>query len=344
MYKSVGIRDARHSLQLGLSMWRLSWITFIFLPLTFIGGFFGMNVDAFQPSGTGYPSIKWYFVAAVPLMCLVVVLYFTFKRADRFDGRHDPVQRGAYEHIFQDFAASFPELWTRAGPRPGVRPRGLRAAAQWRLLSFWFDPRRTVAARPLSDVDEMGLWARAKRRVARRWLAQLQAAAAGPDILAAETGRAADFGTVRGLRSAVPVALADGGPAVAVALRAPLPARADASRSRAPRRRSHSSGSRRGGEAAGRPGSGGGASPMVDEERSSDDDSVDRARRARSAGSLIPLEPLGPSGSEDRPPAEAAATGVEQPAQTPSSRTDDSHVMHLGVPMNVRRGEEHAPP
>jgi hypothetical protein len=30
MYKSVGIRDARHSLQLGLSMWRLSWITFMF--------------------------------------------------------------------------------------------------------------------------------------------------------------------------------------------------------------------------------------------------------------------------------------------------------------------------
>ena len=34
MYKSVGIRDSRQSLQLGLSMWRLSWITFIFLPLT----------------------------------------------------------------------------------------------------------------------------------------------------------------------------------------------------------------------------------------------------------------------------------------------------------------------
>jgi Mg2+ and Co2+ transporter CorA len=41
MYKSVGIRDARHSIELGTSMWRLSWITFIFLPLTFIGGFFG---------------------------------------------------------------------------------------------------------------------------------------------------------------------------------------------------------------------------------------------------------------------------------------------------------------
>lgn len=38
LYKSVGIRDSRHSLQLGTSMWRLSWITFIFLPLTFIVG------------------------------------------------------------------------------------------------------------------------------------------------------------------------------------------------------------------------------------------------------------------------------------------------------------------
>lgn len=27
-------------------MWRLSWITFIFLPLTFVVGFFGMVNDA----------------------------------------------------------------------------------------------------------------------------------------------------------------------------------------------------------------------------------------------------------------------------------------------------------
>lgn len=32
MYKSVGIRDSRHSLQLGTSMWRLSWITFSIVP------------------------------------------------------------------------------------------------------------------------------------------------------------------------------------------------------------------------------------------------------------------------------------------------------------------------
>ena len=68
MYKSVGIRDARHSLQLGLSMWRLSWITFIFLPLTFMSGFFGMNVDTFHDN----PSIKWWFISTVPLFAVVV--------------------------------------------------------------------------------------------------------------------------------------------------------------------------------------------------------------------------------------------------------------------------------
>ena len=66
MYKSVGIRDSRQSLQLGTSMWRLSWITFVFLPLTFIVGFFGMNVDTFS----GSPSIKWYFIIAVPFVCV----------------------------------------------------------------------------------------------------------------------------------------------------------------------------------------------------------------------------------------------------------------------------------
>lgn len=42
MYKSISIRDSRQSLELNASLWRLSWITFIFLPLTFLVGFFGM--------------------------------------------------------------------------------------------------------------------------------------------------------------------------------------------------------------------------------------------------------------------------------------------------------------
>ncbi|KAM7217595.1 hypothetical protein V8F06_006979 [Rhypophila decipiens] len=64
LYKSVAIRDARLSLELNASLWRLSWITFIFLPLTFLSGFFGMNVDLFSDN----PSIKWYFISAAALV------------------------------------------------------------------------------------------------------------------------------------------------------------------------------------------------------------------------------------------------------------------------------------
>lgn len=75
MYKSVSIRDARQSLELNNSLWRLSWITFIFLPLTFLVGFFGMNVDTFQQS----PSLKWYFVSVVPLMICILLAWLTTK-------------------------------------------------------------------------------------------------------------------------------------------------------------------------------------------------------------------------------------------------------------------------
>lgn len=55
MYKSISIRDARRSLELNTSLWRLSWITFVFLPLTFLASFFGMNVAELR----GEPSLKW---------------------------------------------------------------------------------------------------------------------------------------------------------------------------------------------------------------------------------------------------------------------------------------------
>lgn len=75
MYKSVTIRDSRQSLELNASLWRLSWITFIFLPLTFLAGFFGMNVDLFRND----PSIKWYFVCAVPMLTIVVAFWLGFR-------------------------------------------------------------------------------------------------------------------------------------------------------------------------------------------------------------------------------------------------------------------------
>ena len=56
MYKSISIRDAGRSIELNTSLWRLSWITFIFLPLTWLCGFFDMNVSWFEdnPSAGGY--------------------------------------------------------------------------------------------------------------------------------------------------------------------------------------------------------------------------------------------------------------------------------------------------
>ncbi|RMZ74877.1 hypothetical protein DV737_g5646, partial [Chaetothyriales sp. CBS 132003] len=75
MYKSVTIRDSRQSLELNASLWRLSWITFIFLPLTFLSGFFGMNTDAFEH----YPSIKWYFISAASMLILVITFWFCFR-------------------------------------------------------------------------------------------------------------------------------------------------------------------------------------------------------------------------------------------------------------------------
>jgi len=55
LYKSVAVRDTRLSLELNSSLWRLSWPTFIFLPLTFLSGSFGMKVDVFADN----PPIKW---------------------------------------------------------------------------------------------------------------------------------------------------------------------------------------------------------------------------------------------------------------------------------------------
>ncbi|KAL8721748.1 MAG: hypothetical protein Q9225_001646 [Loekoesia sp. 1 TL-2023] len=195
MYKSVEIRDSRHSLQLNTSMWRLSWITFIFLPLTFIGTFFGMNVDAFSND----PSIKWYFVSTVPLMLLVLSLWDIVKHvlARR---RQTPYQRGVYEHLFRDLATSYPQLWSRSGPRQFIRPQGMMGRVKWNLILYWNRPEKTVrsgAPDPDSDEDDLGAWARCKRTLTRRWTSQLRSTApVGVSSSSLEEGSADDLGVI----------------------------------------------------------------------------------------------------------------------------------------------------
>lgn len=275
-----------------------------------------------------------------------MVLYFIFKRADRYDGRNDPAERGAYEHVFQDFAAEFPELWSRYGPRESILPKGFWSKTKWKLINYWFDPSKTVLARSPSDIDEMGIWARIKRRVTRRWLEELNIHE-GSSLTAAERGEAevaGDFGTVTELLTvSTPVAVADAEPAAAVALGLPQFRRILPTRSRAAPRRSHSSSPRQSGDVTQRPPSATGSGPMVDEEKSSDDESSDREGRARSAAaSMKPLAPQQTPKPEDRPEIPAATAGAEQSTR-PRPSDGDRHIMHLSVPLSVRRGDEHAP-
>lgn len=138
-------------------------------------GFFGMNVSTFQGDVAGnLPSIKYYFIAAVVLMSLVLVLWYMVKHSLASQHR-TPYQRGIYEHMYHDLAMSHPNLWTRGGPIENVRPAGFFDRLRWRLLLRWFDPKHTVNLKP-SDPDEdaggsdLGTWARVKRLLARRWV------------------------------------------------------------------------------------------------------------------------------------------------------------------------------
>ncbi|OHE98018.1 hypothetical protein CORC01_06687 [Colletotrichum orchidophilum] len=73
----VSIKEARESVNSSTSMKRLSWITFIFLPLTFIGTLFGMNIDILDETK---PAWWTYipFAAVTSLMTSVVWLLFQF--------------------------------------------------------------------------------------------------------------------------------------------------------------------------------------------------------------------------------------------------------------------------
>jgi hypothetical protein len=278
MYKSVGIRDARHSLQLGTSMWRLSWITFIFLPLTFTVGFFGMNVDTFSNN----PPIKWFFISAVPLMLAVLLGWYAIKHT-LASQRQDPLRRGVYEILFTELSTNHPTLWSRHGPRTDLVPLGWLSSIRWRLVSTWFAPDRTIAAKGYDPGDdELGVWSRVKRLLVRRWLGHIkimptpQASHSVPDLESAAFER--DLGAVGELLSlATPVGIAEVAPGAASRIQRNIPLRR--LRSLSPTRSdggiASASGSMRPGSGVGRPASGGGSGVMVDESGVSEDERSD---------------------------------------------------------------------
>jgi hypothetical protein len=209
MYRSVAIRDSRQSLQIGLSMWRLSWITFIFLPLTFSVSFFGMNVDIFQ----GFPSIGWYFLTAVVLMILgklrssknmtyrnlltigppVLVLWFTVKHSLQ-RARQTPYERGLYERLFEELEDQYPNLWSSRGAASNVTPETLTGRWKWVLLKRWFAPERTIDNIQYStltageDMEPVGHVNKLKRFLLRRWLSQISTARRQDQVNVMEMG------------------------------------------------------------------------------------------------------------------------------------------------------------
>jgi hypothetical protein len=271
-----------------------------------------MNVDLFQNS-SGFPSIKWYFIAAVPLMVLVIVLYIVIKSSVS-SRRENPLQRGHYEEIYNEFATEHPELWSRAGPRSYVAPQGSFSKFKWMIVKRWFDPSKTIGRRNTSGIDEMSVWARLKRRLAQRWLGEITLAPGSGDIELGLSGEDGAFSTVTELiQTSAPVAMADAEPSIAIRMGSP-PFKRFSPRGRS---RSSSGGSRRVGGRSGSPGS-----EMIVEEESINGDG---------SGSESGKQKMTSTSWRDGSPTRAGA------------RRTVSNEDHLSVPMTVKRGDEHAP-
>ncbi|KAF6223158.1 hypothetical protein HO173_013258 [Letharia columbiana] len=81
-FNLTSIAEAQRSTSTNKSMKRLSWITFIFLPLVFIASLFGMNVDVLKSN----PAWWWYLPFATLTTLLTFVVWIVFKRNKTLEG------------------------------------------------------------------------------------------------------------------------------------------------------------------------------------------------------------------------------------------------------------------
>jgi hypothetical protein len=193
-----------------------------------------VNVDTFEDM----PSVNYFFAASLPLLALVLLLWYTTKHA-LSPQRQNPLRRGVYEALYLDLATAHPSLWTRHGPRADLVPAGAWARLKWRLVTRWFGSDKIVLHDADPGTESFGAWSRIKRALARRWLAQLQTAplsalpvASDPSALGISLDDGYDtdappkhLGAVRELLTiATPVALAEIEPTAASRLQMRIPA------------------------------------------------------------------------------------------------------------------------
>jgi hypothetical protein len=265
-------------------------------------------------------------------MIVVVVVYLVLKNA-LSKSHQDPMRRGTYENIYYQFSLEHPEMWSRNGPRNYVKPQGPLSSLKWRLISYWFAPGRTINAKPLADIHDLGIWARLKHSLARRWLGQIDLAPGSGALSAAEQGEAiilggspSDFGAVTELMAlSTPVAMADADPRAAIQVgENSTMHRIMAKRSRS---RSSSGGSPRGRLFGGRPGL-----------TSSLRHSSPRPESTGSTGARVCEESIDDAdGNGERRPRDVRRPRDDSPT------TGGASMQLLSVPMVVARGGEHAP-
>lgn len=163
-----------------------------------------MNVDTF----TSYPSIKWYFVAAVPFMFGVLTFYFLMKGGTSEGRQRSPHERAVYETFFQEMADREPALWSRNGPRDYVHVQGKLARLKWRLIKYWLRPMKytsdatiattTTSAALATDAEDaitgraflrggvggdgLSTYSRLKRYLSKRWTNEISGRATTSDL------------------------------------------------------------------------------------------------------------------------------------------------------------------
>ncbi|KAF2807556.1 uncharacterized protein BDZ99DRAFT_465386, partial [Mytilinidion resinicola] len=82
-FNLTSIAEAQKSTTMNRSIKRLSWITFVFLPLMFIASLFGMNIDLLKSN----PGWWWYLPFAVGTMILTFTVWIIFKRSENLENR-----------------------------------------------------------------------------------------------------------------------------------------------------------------------------------------------------------------------------------------------------------------